>query len=272
MHHTVCWSGGKDSTASIILAHEQGEPVDSIIFAEVMFDKENGISGENPQHLEFIMRAKELFEQWGYPVHILHGERDFLSVFFKIIEHPTKHPEHTGLPYGFPLQGMCSVNRDCKLKPILDFLGSIEDDVTQYIGIAADEPNRLKRIHKKPNTISLLEKYGYTKDMATQKCREYDLLSPIYAYSKRNGCWFCPYAKLMEHQVIREHNRAAWEKYVSLEHVKAAHDRWNIYSDRSLHDIDLLLDGQKTFSILSPEKGTPYTFDTMDRNHSFAHN
>ena len=46
------WSGGKDSTASIILAHEHNEPLDLIIFSEVMFDK--GISGELPEHIDFI--------------------------------------------------------------------------------------------------------------------------------------------------------------------------------------------------------------------------
>lgn len=54
MHYSVSWSGGKDSTASIILAHLHGDPVDSIVFAEVMFDIVNGISGENPQHIDFI--------------------------------------------------------------------------------------------------------------------------------------------------------------------------------------------------------------------------
>ena len=40
------FSGGKDSTASIILAHEHKEPLDLIIFSEVMFDE--NISGELP--------------------------------------------------------------------------------------------------------------------------------------------------------------------------------------------------------------------------------
>ena len=52
----------------------------------------------------------------------------------------------------------------------------------QYVGIAIDEPKRLARIKSKGKTskISLLEKYGYTEDMAKQKCLEYGLLSPIY--------------------------------------------------------------------------------------------
>lgn len=36
MRFMISWSGGKDSTASIILAHEHREPLDEIIFCEVM--------------------------------------------------------------------------------------------------------------------------------------------------------------------------------------------------------------------------------------------
>lgn len=50
MQYIASWSGGKDSTASIILAHENNEPLDFIIFSEVMFDK--NISGELPEHIE----------------------------------------------------------------------------------------------------------------------------------------------------------------------------------------------------------------------------
>ena len=50
MKYIASWSGGKDSTASIILAHEHNEPLDLIIFAEVMFDNET--SGELPEHIQ----------------------------------------------------------------------------------------------------------------------------------------------------------------------------------------------------------------------------
>ena len=39
MKYIASWSGGKDSTASIILAHEHNELLDLIIFSEVMFDE-----------------------------------------------------------------------------------------------------------------------------------------------------------------------------------------------------------------------------------------
>lgn len=86
----ICsWSGGKDSTASIILAHQNDEPLDVIIFSEVMFDLKGDISGENPDHIHFIRNiAKPLFESWGYQVVILRADRDYLDFFHRIIKKP----------------------------------------------------------------------------------------------------------------------------------------------------------------------------------------
>lgn len=78
---------------------------------------------------------------------------------------------------------MCVINRECKTQPIHDYYKQFKGyEVVQYVGIAIDEPKRLARLSKKGNIdkVSLLEKYGYTEDMAREKCLEYGLLSPIY--------------------------------------------------------------------------------------------
>lgn len=76
------WSGGKDSTASVILDHIHGLPPSTIIFSEVMFDKKRGISGELPEHIDFVMnKAKPLFESWGYKVEIVRAGKDYIDLF-----------------------------------------------------------------------------------------------------------------------------------------------------------------------------------------------
>lgn len=241
MHYSVSWSGGKDSTASIILAHIHNEPIDSIVFVEVMFDIERGISGENPRHIDFIKnKAIPLFESWGYKVEVIHSDRDFLSVFNRVIEKPRKHLEHKGMKYGFPPNGLCSVKRDCKMKAIKSYYKALGEECIQYVGIAIDEPKRLASLHK-TNNISLLEKYGLTEADAMKLCEEYDLVSPMYSFSKRGGCWFCPNAKLAEHRDIRDRYPEVWQRYVELEHEDVAFSRWNTFSEKTLHDIDLML-------------------------------
>lgn len=192
MKYIASWSGGKDSTASIILAHEHNEPLDLIIFSEVMFDK--NVSGELPEHIDFIKnKCIPLFESWEYETKILHSDLTYMDMFFR---KPTRGKYFgTGRILGFPMSGKCAINRDCKMKPIREFWKSIDCEFMQYIGIAVDESIRLNRVAKASNQISLLQKYGYTEQMAFDLCKKYDLLSPIYDFASRGGLLVLPERK-----------------------------------------------------------------------------
>ena len=45
----------------------------------------------------------------------------------------------------------------------------------------------MKRIADLGNKVSLLEKYGYTEQMAFDLCEKHDLLSPVYGFTHRGG-------------------------------------------------------------------------------------
>ena len=182
MKYIASWSGGKDSTASILLAHEHNEPIDLIIFSEVMFDKTT--SGELPEHIDFVKnKAIPIFESWGYETKILHADKTYMDCF----HHRTVRGKNIGNKKGFVMSGHCDVQRDCKLKPIREYWKNQSEDIVQYIGIAIDEHKRLERIAETKNELSLLEKYGYTEQMAYDLCKKYDLLSPIYEFAPRGG-------------------------------------------------------------------------------------
>lgn len=160
-------SFGKDSIATILLALENGEPLDRVVFAEVMFDHSRGISGELPEHIEWVYStAIPKLESMGVKVDVVRAERDYVFYFGQKVA-----GRYAGKYIGFPVAGMCHINRDCKVRAIKRHLRQFEN-VIQYIGIAKDEPNRLGRLDgiKK---ISLLDKYGYTEAMARQKAEEY---------------------------------------------------------------------------------------------------
>lgn len=127
MKYIASWSGGKDSTASIILAHEHNEPLDLIIFSEVMFDE--NISGEFPEHIDFIKnKAIPKFEEWGYEVKILRSKKTYLDCF----HHIATKGKRIGKKLGFPMTGKCVINRDCKMPQIKEFISSYEEEFTQY--------------------------------------------------------------------------------------------------------------------------------------------
>ena len=234
MKYIASWSGGKDSTASIILAHENKEPLDIIVFSEVMFDKDT--SGELPEHINFIKnKCIPLFESWGYETKILHADLTYMNIFLR---QPTRGKRFgTGMITGFPMSGRCQINRSVKVLPIKQLLKSFEEDFTQYIGIAVDEPIRLDRIVKSTNQISLLQKYGYTEQMAFDLFGKYGLLSPVYDFAPRGGCWFCPNARDCELRHLRTNHKDLWGKLLELENMpNLIGNIWNTLTKTSLHD------------------------------------
>ncbi len=216
MRFITSWSGGKDSTASIILEHIHGLPPSDIIFSEVMFDKKRGTSGELPEHIDFVKnKAIPIFESWGYRVEILHADKDYLDCFFSIFRR-SKIQERNGKFYGFPLGGMCYINNSCKVLPIHKHLNQFpKTEIVHYVGIASDEDKRLENLDNR-RQISLLAKYEYTEKMCFDLCKQFGLLSPIYENCKRGGCWFCPNATTKEMAYTKVHYPELWKELANL--------------------------------------------------------
>lgn len=198
-------SFGKDSLATVLLALEHNEPLDKALFVEVMFDKERGISGEVPEHIEWVKDyAIPLLANMGVKTKILHSDKDYMYFFYKC----RRGGNYKGRLYGFPIAQKCVINRECKMRPVNQYIKQ-QSNVVQYIGIAADEHKRLARLKGK-NKISLLARYGYTESMAKELCKKYNLLSPIYGTSERNGCWFCPNCRIKDFAMLRKRHPELW--------------------------------------------------------------
>lgn len=234
MKYIASFSGGKDSTASIILAHENKEPLELILFSEVMFD--TNISGELPEHIDFIKnKAFPLFESWGYETKIVKAKETYLDRFFRFPSRGKR--KDMGVRSGFPMALKCDINKSLKIKPIKDFHKSQTGEITVYMGIAIDEPRRIERIAKTSNQASLLQKYRYTEKMAFDLCKKYDLLSPIYDFANRGGCWFCPNARDRELKHLRTHHRELWDRLLALENEPdLICKQWNSLTQTFLHD------------------------------------
>ena len=57
MKRYLSWSGGKDSSASIVICYENGIHLDGVVMSEVMFDHSRDISGEDPEHIKWVYPA-----------------------------------------------------------------------------------------------------------------------------------------------------------------------------------------------------------------------
>lgn len=208
MHIASC-SFGKDSMATILLALENNEPLDRVVFSEVMFDNEKGISGEIPEHIEWIYNtAIPKLEGMEVKVDVVRAKYDYKCLCNKVLKSGKKQ----GQKYGHQNCKPCYANSNLKIAPIRSYLSKMRKDfdIVQYVGIAIDEPIRLARL-KGTNKISLLYKYGYTESMAMGKSSEYKLLSPLYSMGCRGGCWFCFNANFERYIHIRKNYPEYWQ-------------------------------------------------------------
>lgn len=80
----------------------------------------------------------------------------------------------------------------------------------QYLGIAADEPERISR-HTKDGFMLPLVEIGWDEAYCRQWCEENDLLSPIYTTSTRGGCWFCHNQPIDQLRLLRKNYPEYWQ-------------------------------------------------------------
>ena len=83
-------------------------------------------------------------------------------------------------------------------------------NIVQYLGIAADEPERIKK-HDKPGFKMPLVEIGWDEAYCRQWCEERDLLSPIYTTATRGGCWFCHNQGVEQLRLLRKNYPDLWQ-------------------------------------------------------------
>lgn len=217
-------SYGKDSLACIEAIHRLNLPLDRIIHAEVWATED--IPAEFPNMVEFKAKADRIIkERWGITVeHYCAKEKDgskrsFESIFYRKVgekafaHRSIRYYEGTGrfqdVPlgiYGFPLihRGWC--NSHLKMAALSQCPKGVS-----YIGIAADEKERIARHQGKEGVRLPLVEIGWSEADCRKWCEENDLLSPIYTESARGGCWFCPCQGLDQLRKLYHNYPNLWE-------------------------------------------------------------
>lgn len=217
-------SFGKDSMASILTAIRYKEPLDAVLYCEVMFDED--VSGEVPEHRDFIYKAAIPWVQsHRIPVIVVKPERTYLDVFYQKIR-KSSNPLLIGKYNGFPMAGRCCIQSRCKAKALEQYAKKhFPKEAVKYIGLSSDEPLRLQKLA--PEQISLLDKYGIGKEEAMEMSKAAGLLSPVYEFARRSGCWFCPNASERELVHLRKHHPELWNRLLELGKEDTATKRFN---------------------------------------------
>ena len=193
-------SYGKDSLAMLEIIHRNRLPLDRIIHAEVMATPE--IHSDLPPMIEFKDRAdKIIFDKYGIHVERLKSVKSYEEYFYSKF---TEKSRMCGQIYGFPL----TLGSWCNNRLKTGVLEKGNTKAFKYIGIAVDEP---KRIKSHPMKIYPLVDYGITEQWCRDWCEENGLLSPLYADSTRGGCWFCHKQRIGQLRLLRKNYPDLWK-------------------------------------------------------------
>lgn len=205
----VSLSGGKDSTAMLLMMLERGVPVDQIVYADV---------GEMAEFEEIYAYIARVEAYTGIPVTTVRSEKHTArSIFFGCFTRGKRVGEMRGFP---PTVGQaCSYRRDLKVNPLKLACGSGNN---VYIGIAADEAHRSRceEYTKGKNTYCFpLVDWGITEAQCMAYLRERGLYNSLYDFFGRIGCWWCPKQSLKSLRSLYRHFPEKWAHLLELERI-----------------------------------------------------
>ena len=200
MKNIVSFSGGKDSTAMLLMMVEKNMPIDEIIFCDTGKEFESIYS--NIDKVEKYIRR---------PITRLQPEKSFDYLMFNHIKTKGKRKGTQG--YGWPVGGARWCTKALKQQTIVRYLKKYKGEGTiEYHGIAADEQNRLNKNNNKIIRYPLAD-WGITEADALQYCysKGFDF-DGLYTKFKRVSCWCCPMSSLAELKNLYIHFPKRWQK------------------------------------------------------------
>lgn len=209
--HVVSLSGGKDSTAMLLMMLERRMPIDIILFCDT------GL--EFPAMYEHI---KKLEHHIKMPITVIKAPHTYEYYFMQA---PVKRRhkeaftaqyggEHLGYGWAGPRQRWCT-NR-LKDTPREQFLRPLREqyEIIDYIGLAADETYRLARKNNQAkNHVHPLVDWGMTEADCLQYCYDHGFdWDGLYRLFRRVSCWCCPLQSLSELRQLYKHYPELWAK------------------------------------------------------------
>lgn len=200
-------SYGKDSLACLGAIEQLGWPLDRIVHAEVWAT--DTIPADLPPMVAFKAHADKIIkDRWGITVEHIKAKRTFEQLFYTR-KKASKCEAHNGNIYGWPMIKHPYCNSMLKMEAINRAKKVLQgQSVIQYIGIAADEPERFHNFTDKVK--SPLVELGWEEQYCRKWCLENDLLSPTYETSTRGGCWFCVNQRIEQLRILRRTYPDLW--------------------------------------------------------------
>jgi len=192
----ISFSGGKDSTAMLLMMLERNIKVDKII----MFDT----GWEFPQMIEHVKQVEKYIQR---PITILQDKKGFDYWLGEHIKTRGKNKGQTG--YGFPdfRNRWCTALKRDNIKRYLKDI-----DYTDHQGIAFDELHRITNNQKRDIIYPLID-WQITEKQALEYCYYKGFFwGGLYEKFVRVSCFCCPLQRISELKVIYNEFPKLWQK------------------------------------------------------------
>ncbi len=202
-YHAVSVSGGKDSTAMVIEMVERGLPIDCAVCADTGM--------EFPEMYEHLARLDDfLYRERGLHITILQSQYSFEYYMFEKPVQRSEEWKHIP-PYGYGWPGLRQrwCTGQMKTHLLNKHINGLKEDkqVLHYVGIAADEPKRIKG-EKYP-----LVEWNITEAEALQICYRHGFdWGGLYEIYHRCSCWCCPFQRIGELRKLRKNHPELWQR------------------------------------------------------------
>lgn len=206
-------SGGKDSTATLLLLLERGYPLDAVMFADTGM--------EFPEMYDHIQRVDEhLYRERGFHITTLRSPHSFEYYMFdesKQRQSAIENRQRLGISLcgnGWPGINVRWCTGQLKTHLLRREANQLKQgrQAIHYIGIAADEAWRCK-----DGCYPLVE-WGVTEADALQICydRGFDF-GGLYRIYHRASCWCCPFQRIDQLRKLRTHHPELWKRLLSMD-------------------------------------------------------
>ena len=227
MKHVASFSGGKDSTAMLLMMIEKGMPIDEIIFCDT--------GKEFPAMYDHIEKVENYI---GRKITILKSEKSF-DYLLSTETRPNQKGKSVGLGW-----------MDFKFRWCT---GELKKDVTikylkgkkyiLYIGFASDEINRK---HQK-NQVYPLQDWNITEKQALEYCYSKGFnWDGLYEKFSRVSCYCCPLQPLSELYTLYNEFPELWADIRDMDKMSYRQFR----SDYSIADLERKFKGKQQQKLL----------------------
>jgi 3'-phosphoadenosine 5'-phosphosulfate sulfotransferase (PAPS reductase)/FAD synthetase len=244
--NVVSLSGGKDSTAMLLMLLERGEPIADIVF----FDG----GWEFPQMLEHLEKL-ERFVGRGItrlrprlPVGVVTEKAPFDWLFseYPVVKRGTGQVHMIGRGWPAPNRRWCTGVKQRALKAHLLALTHREGAVLplrQCIGFASDELERLAGPTKRDGMYYVqrypLVEWGVTEADALAYCKKRGFTwGRLYDYFGRVSCFCCPLQPLNDLRKLRWVYPGLWERMLKMESWLPENDKGRRFNHSSVSRLE----------------------------------